>query len=79
MKEREIALFILMDIFQEGAYNNIILRKTLNTHTELTSVQKAFVTELVNGTLRNLINIDYIIDKFSKTKTKKMKPFILNN
>lgn len=79
MKEREIALFILMDIFQEGAYNNIILRKTLNTHTELTSVQKAFVTELVNGTLRNLINIDYVINKFSKTKTNKMKPFILNN
>lgn len=79
MKEREIALFILMDIFEEGAYNNIILRKTLNKHEDLTSVQKAFVTELVNGTLRNLINIDYVIDKFSKTKTSKMKPFILNN
>lgn len=79
MKEREIALFILMDIFEEGAYNNIILRKTLQKHSELTSVQKAFVTELVNGTLRNLINIDYIINHFSKTKTEKMKPFILNN
>lgn len=79
MKEREIALFILIDIFEEGAYNNIILRKTLNSHSELTSMQKAFVTELVNGTLRNLINIDYVINKFSKTKTTKMKPFILNN
>lgn len=79
MKEREIALFILIDIFNERAYNNIILRKTLNNHSELTSVQKAFVTELVNGTLRNLINIDYVIDIFSKTKTSKMKPFILNN
>lgn len=79
MKEREIALFILMDIFEEGAYNNIILRKTLQKHSELTSIQKAFVTELVNGTLRNLINIDYIINHFSRTKTDKMKPFILNN
>lgn len=79
MNEREIAVFILMDIFNERAYNNIILRKTLNSHSELTPVQKAFITELVNGTLRNLINIDYIIDKFSKTKTLKMKPFILNN
>lgn len=79
MKEREIALFILIDIFEEGAYNNIILRKTLNKHEELTSVQKAFITELVNGTLRNLINIDYVINSFSKTKTEKMKPFILNN
>lgn len=79
MKEREIALFILSDIFEEGAYNNIVLRKTLNKHEELSSVQKAFVTELVNGTLRNLINIDYVINSFSKTKTDKMKPFILNN
>lgn len=79
MKEREIALFVLMDIFEEGAYNNIILRKTLNKHSELTSVQRAFITELVNGTLRNLINIDYVINQFSKTKTDKMKPFILNN
>lgn len=79
MKEREIALFILMDIFDEGAYNNIILRKTLSAHEELTSVQRAFITELVNGTLRNLINIDYVINQFSKTKTDKMKPFILNN
>lgn len=79
MKEREIALFILVDIFEEGAYNNIMLRKTLNAHSELSSVQKAFITELVNGTLRNLINIDYVINSFSKTKTSKMKPFILNN
>ncbi len=79
MKEREIAVFILIDIFEEGAYNNIILRKTLNKHTELSSVQKAFITELVNGTLRNLINIDYVIDQYSNTKTNKMKPLILNN
>lgn len=79
MNEREIAIFILSDIFEEGAYNNIVLRKTLSRHNELSSVQKAFVTELVNGTLRNLINIDYVINSFSKTKTNKMKPFILNN
>ncbi len=79
MKEREIALFILSDIFEEGAYNNIVLRKTLSRHQELSSIQKAFITELVNGTLRNLINIDYVINSFSKTKTNKMKPFILNN
>ncbi len=79
MQEREIALFILMDIFETGAYNNIILRKTLGEHSELSPKQKAFVTELVNGALRNLINIDYVIDLFSSTKTAKMKPFILND
>ncbi len=77
--ERELALYALTDIFNLQAYNNIVLRKLLNEHSEMTAVQKAFVTELVNGTLRNVITIDYVIDSFSKTKTKKMKPFILNN
>ncbi|MBQ7265437.1 MAG: 16S rRNA (cytosine(967)-C(5))-methyltransferase RsmB [Firmicutes bacterium] len=79
MNEREIAVFILTDIFSEKAYNNIILQKTLSKHPELSNEGRAFVTELVNGTLRNIIHIDYIINSFSKTPTKKMRPFILNN
>lgn len=78
MTEREIAVFTFADIVLENGYNNIVLRKTLNAHNELNTVQKAFITQLVNGTLRNMINIDYIIDKFSKTPTRKMKPLILN-
>ena len=76
--EREIAVYILIDIFEQNAYNNIILRKALSEHTELNKIQKSFITELVNGTLRNVIHIDYIIDSFSKTKTNKMKSFIRN-
>ncbi len=76
MKDRETAIYILMDIIHEQGYNNIVLRKTLGRDDTLTTVQKAFVTELVNGTLRNLIYIDYVIDQFSNTKTTKMKPLI---
>ena len=79
MNEREIALYILMDIFIDGGYNNIAVRKALIAHPEMTNVQQAFVTEFVNGTLRNLIRIDYIINQFSKTPVKKMKPFIRTN
>ncbi len=78
MKDRETALFVLMDIFEREGYNNITLRKAFKRDASLTSVQKAFITEIVNGTLRNLILLDYIIDKFSKIKTSKMKPIILN-
>ncbi len=79
MREREIALYTIIDILNEKAYNNIILRKVLAENSHLSMVQRAFITELVNGTLRNMINIDYIISRFSKTPTDKMKPFILNN
>ncbi len=51
--EREIAVYALMDIMIDGGYNNIVLRKTLNKNDALTQVQKAFITELVNGVLRN--------------------------
>jgi len=76
--EREIAAYILMDMQADGSYSNLLLRKTLNKNNALAPTQKAFVTELVNGTLRNLLYLDFIIDQFSKTKTTKMKPFILN-
>lgn len=78
MKEREIALYALTDVTKEKAYNNLVLKKTFETNDQLSLVEKAFITELVNGTLRNLIYIDYVINKFSNTETKKMKPLILN-
>jgi len=78
MNEREISLCILTDILDEKAYNNIMLRKTLNKNKQLSRIQKAFITELTNGTLRNIILIDYVINQFSKTKTDKMKTTIVN-
>lgn len=77
LDDREIAIDALMLITEEDGYNNISLRTTLKEHEDLTFSQKKFITMIVNGTLRNLILIDYIIDQFSNTKTTKMKPLIL--
>ncbi len=41
-------------------------------------MQKAFITETVNGTLRNLIKIDYVIGRFSTVKINKIRPYVLN-
>ena len=78
MNAREIAVYVLIDIIEQQSYNNLTLKKALNDNKELSSQDRAFITELVNGTLRNIIFIDYIINSFSNTKTKKMKPLILN-
>ena len=86
--QRQIAVSILLEINQQGAYNNIALRRALGTVPNWEPHQKAFVTELVNGTLRNIILIDHIIftkiNKPSKVnkpskinKPSKMKPFIM--
>ena len=38
--------------------------------------ERAFITRVTEGTLEHLIEIDYILDHFSKVKVKKMKPVI---
>lgn len=75
--DRSTAISVLLDIFENGAYANIALRKALS-ESELDSQKRAFITDIVNETLRNLINIDYTINSFSKTHTSEMKPFVAN-
>lgn len=78
INEREQSLKILEKILSEKAYNNVALRQALGKLEDISAESKAFITELVNGTLRNIIFIDYTINLYSKTPTDKMKPFILN-
>lgn len=74
---REIAAEALVQIMAEGAYNNMALRRLLRQNGAMPRQDRAFVTEVVNGTLRNIYYIDYVLNAFSKVKTEKMKPWIL--
>lgn len=74
--EREIALAVLLEIMEEGAYSHIVLYDVLKKYQYLEKKERAFITRVVEGTLEHLIELDYIIDGFSKTKTRKMKPVI---
>lgn len=77
MNPREVAADAIMEIMEEGAYNNMALRRLLRQNGAMSVQERALVTEIVNGTLRNLYYIDHVINQFSKTKTEKMKPWIL--
>lgn len=74
---REIALKILYDINEKGAYSNISINKYLEGY-ELRDLDKAFITELVYGTVKWRLSIDWIIQQFSSIKLKKLSPWILN-
>lgn len=74
---REIALKALYDINEKGAYSNIAINKYLE-ETELKNIDRAFVTELVYGTVKWRLSIDWIISQFSSVKLKKISPWILN-
>lgn len=73
---RQIALNIITDVIDNNAYNNLALKKALSQNDSITTTDKAFITEIVNGSLRNIIYIDYIIEQFSNVK--KIKPLLLN-
>ena len=62
---REVCAEILEDIAVNGSYSNIALKKALKQNGAMPPRDRAFVTETVNGTLRNIIYIDYVINAFS--------------
>lgn len=75
---REIALLTLIEINEKNGKAHIVLREVLDKYQYLSKVDRAFITRLVDGTVEYKLQLDYIIDLFSKTKVKKMKPFIRN-
>ncbi len=74
---RETALKILYDVSEKSAYSNISVNKYLEC-SELREIDRAFATELAYGTVKWLIEIDYIMDRFSSVKLKKLSPWIKN-
>ncbi len=74
---RETALKILYDINENEAYSNISVNKHLEAG-ELREIDRAFATELAYGTVKWLMEIDYVIDRFSSVKAKKLSPWIKN-
>ena len=57
---REAAADALFEILEKGGYNNVVLKRTLWANGAMSSADKGFVTECVNGTLRNITYIDYV-------------------
>jgi len=74
---REIALKILYDINEKGAYSNIALSRELSDGV-VRPLDRAFITEMVYGVLKWKLTIDWIISRFSSLKMKKISPWILN-
>lgn len=73
---RELILEILLQITRDGEYSHIALKNALDQYQYLDKKERAFITRVVNGTLERMIELDYILDQFSKVKVGKMKPVI---
>ncbi len=73
---RELVLDMLMEIFSEKEYSHIMMRNVLEKYNYLEETEKAFIKRLTEGTLERKIQLDYVINLYSKTPINKMKPLI---
>lgn len=70
---RDAAVKVVNRVLREGAYSNIALKQELD-EGGLLRLDKALVTEIVNGTLRNLTRINWVKSQF--IKKNKIEPYI---
>lgn len=75
---RELILGILMEVAKEGSYSHLVIRSVLDKYQYLDKKERAFITRVSEGTIQRMIELDYIINQFSKVKVNKMKPVIRN-
>jgi len=77
MNVRELALEILLEI-EKGEKSHLILRSVLEKYQYLTKQERAFLTRITEGTIERRLELDYMINQYSKVKVNKMKPVIRN-
>lgn len=75
---RELILGILLEVTREGRYSHLVIRSVLEKYQYLDKKERAFITRCAEGTIQRMLELDYIINQFSKVKVNKMKPVIRN-
>ena len=74
---RGLALEFLLEV-EKGALSHVALRGMLERYQYLDKQERAFLTRLCEGTLERRLELDAIINHFSKVPVKKQKPVIRN-
>lgn len=64
MNVKQIAINLISQV-DKGAYSNIALNETFKT-LDINSKEKAFITEIFYGVIRNKKFLDYIIERYTK-------------
>ncbi len=78
VRVREIALEIVMAVLEKGEMGHLIMRQALEKYGYLEKQERSFLTRLSNGTISRVIELDDLINHFSKVRTEKMKPVVRN-
>lgn len=74
---RSIGLDALIAVLEREKFCDKVVHEALEKYP-LDARDRGFFVRLVEGTVEHCIQLDYILNQFSKTKVKKMKPVIRN-
>lgn len=75
MDAREVGFKVLCDIEKNDNYSNIAINKHFK-NLEISDMDRGLATELIYGVIENKYYLDYIINKLSKIKVKKMSTYV---
>ncbi len=73
---RDIALEVLLEVLEKEGYSHKVLGAALTKYQYMDKQQRGFLTRLCEGTIERALELDYIIDQFSKVPVRKQKPVI---
>lgn len=73
---RAVVLEMLLENEKNGEFSNYLLNNALAKYQYLEKSQRSFMAKLFIGSIERKIELDYVCNQFSKTKTNKMKPLI---
>lgn len=76
MNAREAAAKTVIEIIDKKAPSHVVIAAMLRKNEAWNAQERGFAKRLADGTIRYLIPIDYLLDAFSKTPVRKMKPWL---
>jgi len=74
---RQEALKAIYYINEKGAFINIALNKVAR-NKNISDLDRAFITEIVYGTIKWKLTLDWVISKFSTREINKIHPWVRN-
>lgn len=66
MNVREIILDLLLELSRGKEYSNILIAAVLEKYDYLDGREKAFIKRVSEGTIERRIQIDYVLNLYSK-------------
>ncbi len=73
---RDIVCDLLLETAREQIPSHVAIRRMLEKYQYLDSGERRFISRLTRGTLERQISLDWMIERFSSVKVRKMKPVI---